>query len=173
MNPSSSCTSVAAISGASALGVVTEHYTKPPASTENAVLVLLEEHLAKQDAGIRDPSELVNRAQAARRHGQLARAERLCKRALEFEPDDASTAAVLSSILRARSLPDEALTVTEPFARGSNVALLTTRAAALLDLGRADEARTLAGRAYAIAKTRGGSTSGLHALYERLQSEGA
>ena len=107
--------------------------------------------LAEEDAREDDPYRLVQMASTARDALQYDRAEELCQRAIRMNPTDLAPYTVLSSVLRARGDSRHALKATEPFKHISSPALLTTRAAALCDLGRYKDAKRCVGRALAIA----------------------
>lgn len=96
------------------------------------------------------PHELVQRASILRDKGQLLRAEKQIRLVLDFRPGNSAALAVLCSILRARGKPQQALNETDQWKRESYPELLTSRAAALCDLKRWDEAKYEVGRALAI-----------------------
>ncbi|HET6498019.1 MAG TPA: hypothetical protein VFH17_03090 [Coriobacteriia bacterium] len=86
--------------------------------------------------------QLMDSAVALRDAGQLERALRLARRAMAARPDDAAPAAVTCSVLRAMGRPKEALLVADDLVgQGSAYRpLLTSRAAALADLGLWEDA---------------------------------
>lgn len=123
----------------------------PPASLIRALNAEIATALQQQDRFITDVAELISTACAARDAGQHARAELLIRRALAQQPDNLAARVVLSSILRARGYPEQALAETNAFRNANHPALHTTRAAALCDLGRWEEAKREIGRALAIS----------------------
>jgi tetratricopeptide (TPR) repeat protein len=100
----------------------------------------------------------------------LARAEAMARRVLVSEPSDAA-AAIISSVYRKRGRPREALDFSAKFLPSNNPALLTSRAAAMLDVGEPEEALKLVSRAYAIAKNIGASLDEVSRVYRRLKKE--
>jgi tetratricopeptide (TPR) repeat protein len=131
-------------------GFVDRNYLKPPTAVESALRAKLRQVLDEEDAKITRVPELLSRAVQAKNEGDTSRAIRLARRALDLEPGSDRAAAVLSSALRRQLKPAEAIEATEAFRYTKNVALLTSRAAAFLDLGRCEEARSHANRAWAI-----------------------
>jgi hypothetical protein len=96
---------------------------------------LLAERLAPEEGALTDRQELLRRARAVRDRLQYQRAERLARRALELRPTDVATASVLCSILREACKPQESLDLADRFRHSRHAPLLTSRAAALCDLG--------------------------------------
>ena len=109
--------------------------------------------LAEEDALEQDPYKLVHMASSARDALQYDRAEELCHRAIHLDPHSKAPYSVLSSTLRARGDACHAVAVTEPYKNCNDPILLTTRAAALCDLGRWKEAKRTVGRALAISES--------------------
>jgi predicted Zn-dependent protease len=124
-------------------------FVTPPAVTINRLNRLVGD---AQDAKVVDPDEMVKRAQYAREHGQVPRALRLLRRAAAVRPGHVGTAAVLCSTLRQAGQPAEALKVAERHGASPYQPLLTSRAAALCDLGRWEEAHRLIRRVIATTK---------------------
>ena len=129
-------------------------FTTPPSAVIARLNKLIATDLETDDASITDPNELVKRAQLAREHGQLPRAIRLLKRAATARPNHIGTAAVLCSALRQDGRPAEALEATQHFAGSEYQPLLTSRAAALCDLGRWEDANRQIRRVIAISNGR-------------------
>lgn len=125
-------------------------YLLPPASIVSQLNRKLTEFLADNDRQITERGALINSAIAAREAGQYQRAERLIRRALSQSPQDQSLLAVLSSILRARGFPQQAIDETNCGVPINNPALLTSRAAAFCDLRLWERAKAEVGRALAI-----------------------
>ena len=85
----------------------------------------------------------------------IAALEELLSRAQSLEPGNLAAGhlaalAVLSSVYRASGYPAKALAATEADRDANHPALLTTRAAALCDLGRWEEAKRTVGHSLAI-----------------------
>ncbi len=117
------------------------------------ILVKLNAHAAdafsKSDEQISDLDQLLSAARIARQIEQPSRALRLVKRAFFNAPDDSRVVALYSSILRDAGRSEDALALTANFRR-PNAAIFTSRAAALCDLDRWEEAKYVVGRALAI-----------------------
>jgi len=126
-------------------------FTAPHQTLVRELNARLEEQLAGEDSAISNVAVLIERAGAARDALQHSRAEKLVRRALKLAPGNLATLTVLCSILRARGRPQQALAETDAFKRESHPPLLTSRAAALCDLRRWEEAKREIGRALAIA----------------------
>ncbi len=125
----------------------------PPQLIVGRLNEILEQELRNEDMAIRDVQVLVQRASILRDAQQFGRAERLIRNALQLFPGNYAAVAVLSSILRAHGLPQEALDQTEAYKHESNAPLLTSRAAALCDLKRWEDAKREVGRALAIKQS--------------------
>lgn len=130
----------------------TDTFLTPPLTIVRTLNARLTQRLARQDATISDLDVLLERASTARDALQHERAEKLVRRALRLSPGNPGALAILCSVLRARGLPQQALDETEAFRAMSYPPLLTSRAAALCDLGRWEEAKREVGRALAIAE---------------------
>ena len=128
-------------------------FVTPPAWVVRELNAEIASALQKQDDGITAVYELISTACAARDVGQHARAEMLVRRALAQQPDNLAGRVVLSSVLRARGYPAQALAETDAFRGANDPALHTTRAAALCDLKRWEEAKREVGRALAIGNS--------------------
>ena len=130
---------------------VKETYLTPPVSVISELNQLLAPVLEEEDHQINDPQVLLERAKEAREIQQYERAVTLARRAVGLLPYSAGAASVLSSCLRALARPQEALHATDRFSEFTSYApLLNTRAAALCDLDRWEEAKEVVGRALAI-----------------------
>lgn len=80
----------------------------------------------------------------------LGLVERACRRRLAECGGDATAATILSSCLRQLGQPRQALAATDALAHLNEPVLLTTRAAALCDLGRWPEAEKAISRALCL-----------------------
>lgn len=118
----------------------TNDYMSPPEHINQKLNAKLTPLVADEDALISDRDELVSRAQAAVEARQLERAERLARRAYDLAQSNYGTAAVLSKILRVKGRPEEALKIADQHVRSNYPPVLTSRAAALCDLGRWNDA---------------------------------
>lgn len=100
---------------------------------------------AAEDA-ITDFDGLLSAATSAKEVGDLGRAERLISRALVMQPSHEGALCVLCSLRRKQGNPQRALSETAVVGSRSHYApLLTTRAAALCDLERWEDAKRLLG----------------------------
>ena len=135
---------------ASGIWYETKTNLKPPASVISELNKLLLPKLEEDDEQIKDFDVLLERAKKARDFKQHERAVKLARRAVDLRPHNTGAAAVLSSCLRVLGQPREALTETKRFEFTRYAPLLNTRAAALCDLGRWEEAKEVVGRTLAI-----------------------
>ncbi|MFQ5614748.1 MAG: hypothetical protein ACE5H9_21720 [Anaerolineae bacterium] len=127
-------------------------YAIPPDRTVRHLNRLLEPKLARDDATTTDVNALLRQASDAREMLDYARAEKLARRALNLSPGHPGALAVLCSTLRAKGAPRQALNETQAFRNLDYVPLITSRAAALCDLGRWAEAKREIGRALALGE---------------------
>jgi ribonuclease HI len=125
-------------------------FLKPPEVLIHKLNALLVPGLEQEDKKIRDIGQLLKRAREARDSLQHGRAEKLARRVIKISPGHLGALAILSSCLRARGLAQQALDETEAFKGEKYCPLLTSRAAALCDVGRWEEARKVIGRVLAI-----------------------
>ena len=130
-------------------------YLEPPAAIICQLNALMADQFAAEDEAVTEPQEQLSLAHRAQKAGQIGRALRFAHRAFQARPDDAGTAAVLSSILRKAQRPEEALEVGDRFRASSYRPILTSRAAALCDLERWDEALQQIRQVFAIDKGKG------------------
>lgn len=126
-------------------------FEQPPHVIIKELNHLLVKRLQKHDLAITESHRILHEASIARESQQYERAEKLTRRVLNGEPDNLAALAVLCAVLRARGKPKIALSETEKHKNASHAPLLTSRAAALCDLKRWDEAKRVIGRALAIS----------------------
>jgi hypothetical protein len=117
-----------------------EDNTIPPRSVVVRLDALLDEQVAAEEQALTDAHELLQRAKVARDRLLYQRAERLARRALSLRPTEVGIASVLCSVLREACKPGESLELADRFRDTGYAPLLTSRAAALCDLGRWSEA---------------------------------
>lgn len=122
----------------------------PPTSIVSKLNALIADGLNEEDAKISNSKELISRARKARAAGQYDRAEQIARRVLTRDPGNLPGLSVLCAVLRQKGLPEKAVEETEPFKNSSNTFLLTSRAAALCDLERWEEAKKEIGRVLTI-----------------------
>ncbi len=130
-------------------GITDARYVTPPQVEAEKVRLALAPHVKKFDLEVKDPSELLQRATRAKNDNWHARCLWIADHMLALDPGNESAAVMQSSALRDLGRAEDAVAATEPFERSGGCALLTTRAAALLDVGRRDEAIRCAKRAWA------------------------
>jgi len=130
-----------------------ETFLKPPQVVVRRLNELVTKELEQEDADISDVFILLARARTAREAQQYHRAERLARQCLRLDPHNQAALAVLCAVLRARGQPQRALDETEAYSGTTHPPLLTSRAAALCDLNRWEEAKTTIGRALAIGES--------------------
>jgi tetratricopeptide (TPR) repeat protein len=118
-------------------------------SNLNAILL---SELKEEDEKITDFQQLLDRAKDAKAQTQYSRAESLVRKALHLSPDYPGALAVLCSCLRSLNRPEEALEASESHKMVEYPPLILTRAAALCDLGRWEDAKIETRKVLAIAK---------------------
>lgn len=109
--------------------------------------------LVAEDAKITDFQGLLQIAQSARKASQYKRAEEAARRAIALQPSSGPAFAVLCSVLRHLGASDRAVQETEPLRSSGYPPLLISRAAALCDLERWEEAKVTLGRALAAGES--------------------
>ena len=127
-------------------------FTYPSAVTINKLNAILLSRLKEEDEKITDFDQLLLRAKDAKAQTQYSRAEGLARRALRLSPGNLWAMAVLCSCLRALGKPEEALRESAPYKNEIFPPLITTRAAALCDLERWEEAKIDISRVLSIQK---------------------
>jgi tetratricopeptide (TPR) repeat protein len=128
-------------------------FLTPPLTIVRQLDRLLDHSPSRKELGLTDVEELLRRAHDASLSGLHGRVEALARRALKVEPGHLGALAVLSSALRAQGRARQALKETEPWSRNSYGPLLTSRAAALCDIGQWAEAKRVIGRVLAMGPT--------------------
>lgn len=116
----------------------------------NKLNMLLMAVLEQEDENIHDVDELLERARGARDSLQYERAQKLARCVITIFPDHLGAIAVLCSCLRANGHAQQAIDETDGFDSENYPPLLNSRAAALCDLGRWEEAKKLVSRSRAI-----------------------
>jgi tetratricopeptide (TPR) repeat protein len=124
----------------------------PPHDIINTLNLRLMPDLEKEDSTVNSIKELLERSVKAKSAGQYTRSEKLTRRVLSIDPENLGALAILSSCLRLTGKPESALQETEGFKTANYTPLITSRAAALCDLGRWEEAKKTIGRSLAIRK---------------------
>lgn len=117
-----------------------------------------------------DPHRLLNVAIQVRAAGDSVRAERLARRVLAIQPGNGVAAAIVSSLLRGKGSPKAALAVGNHFRASNDPPVLTSRAAALCDLRRWDEALEQICEVLAIESAQGGGSDEALAVCGRIKA---
>jgi ribonuclease HI len=125
---------------------------KPPKALINKLNDLLITTLEQEDDNIHDVEQLLKRAKEARDSLQYGRAQKLARRIVSISPDHLGAFAVLCSCLRSSGHAQQALDETEHFASENYLPLINSRAAALCDLERWEEAKKAISRVLAMSK---------------------
>ena len=129
-----------------------ETFTSPPAMIVDQLDAILLPIQLEEDNKISDVHQLLARAKDAIDKMQYTRAESLARKALHLSPDYPGALAVLCSCLRSSNRPEEALEAAQSYKMVEYPPLILTRAAALCDIGRWEDARIEIRRVLAIAK---------------------
>jgi len=129
-----------------------ETFTNPAAVTVNKLNAILLLRLKEEDEKITDTDQLISRARNAKTQTQYGRAEGLARRALQLSPGNLWAVTVLCSCLRALGKPEDALRESAPYKNEIFPPMITTRAAALCDLGRWEEAKIEISRVFSIQR---------------------
>ena len=146
-------------------------YMVPPVSLIPELNRLAADQFAHEGSQTKSYQELMDMATKLRDAGQLERALKAARKAIEMQPDDAAPVSVCCSILRMMRRPDEALTVADNFLKDGSMyrPLLTSRAAALADLDRYNEALKQIRQVIAISGGKGGEEA--MAVWSRIKAE--
>ena len=128
-------------------------FLSPPSAVIPKLNNRLSDALEEADKNTADIHLLIKRAANARDWLQYSRSEKLARRILKLEPSNEPALAILCATLRARGFAQKALAETDDYKSLPYSVLLTSRAGALCDLGRWEEAKKTVGRSLAISKS--------------------
>ena len=131
----------------------TTTFMSPPSMIIPKLNNRLSDALEEEDENITDIGLLIKRAVNARDWSQYSRSEKLARRILKLKPSNQPALAILCATLRAGGYPQKALDETDGYKNLPCPPLLTSRAAALCDLGRWEEAKKTVGRSLAISQS--------------------
>lgn len=137
-----------------------DDFMEPPKAIANQLNELISQKLADEDAEIADPQELLNRAKRAQANGQIQCAVSLAQRVYDSNHGNIGAASVLCSILREIGHAEEALAIANQYLGSRYPPIFTSRAAALCDLGRWEEALRQCRQVMAIGFQSKGTGSG-------------
>ncbi|HGJ65171.1 TPA: ribonuclease HI [bacterium] len=113
----------------------------PPKAVIHRLNSLLEEILEREDDNISDLDQLLKRAREARDSLQYRRGQNLARRVISISHDHLPALSILCSCLRASGHAQQALDETEGFDSANYPPLLNSRASAMCDLGRWEDAK--------------------------------
>jgi len=136
-------------------------FLEPPKTVIAELDALAAPRFDADDAALSDVQELLDAAKNLEDAGHDARALNLARKALARDPDHHGAAPVVMSILRKTGRSEEALVLADGFVSAGTKypPLLTSRAAALCDLGRWDEALRQIRQVFAIGGGKGDAES--------------
>ncbi|MSQ23949.1 MAG: hypothetical protein EXR58_05300 [Chloroflexi bacterium] len=118
-----------------------------------------------------DPQAMLGLAINAKARGAQGRAEQFARRVLLVDPENSIAAAILSSILREKGRAKAALSIADRFQSSNQPPVLTSRGAALCDLGRWDEALHQIRQVLDIEQAaQGGGSEEALAVYGRIKA---
>jgi predicted Zn-dependent protease len=137
---------------------------RPPKAIVSKLNALLKDQLSRDDDAVADPSLLLERAKQARDNQQFDRAIQLLQRVLKLRPGYAGALAVLCSVLRKQGRPEKALHETEAARHLPYSPLLTSRAAAMCDLGMWEATKQEIARVLAMPGDRGEAFEVVHRI---------
>lgn len=129
-----------------------ETFSSAPTMIVDQLDAILLPILLEEDNKISDVQQLLDRAKKARDQKQHSRTESLARKALHVSPGNLGAVAILCSCLRTMGKPEEALKASESQKMVEYSPLILTRAAALCDLGRWEDAQIEIRKVLAIAK---------------------
>jgi tetratricopeptide (TPR) repeat protein len=126
-------------------------FLKPPKALQQHLKAVYTRELEHTVEKVTNPASLLKYSGIAKNLDYLDLALSIVTRVLVLEPQNGFAIARASSILRAKGQPEKALDVTNQLPESKQGhAVLTTRAAALCDLGRWPEALRVVRRALAL-----------------------
>jgi len=128
-----------------------ENFIKPPENLIHKLNTLLITTLEQKD-DVQDIDLLLKCARKARDSAQYEKSIIFARRVISISSDHIGAIAVLCSCLRAIGYAQQALDETEAFASKNYPPLITSRAAALCDLERWEEAKKVISRVLAMYK---------------------
>jgi tetratricopeptide (TPR) repeat protein len=128
-------------------------FLKPPEAVQQHLKAVYAQELRDLIGREHNSACLLKYSGIVKRLGHLDLALTIAERVSVLEPQNGFAVARASSILRAKGQPEKALHMTKRVPdREQGAAVLTTRAAALCDLGRWHEALTVVRRALALLR---------------------
>ena len=144
---------------------------EPPTSISSKLNTLAAKHIAAQDEEAVNVDALLRKAKKAQGQGDIPKAVKLARQAYDQRPQHAGTVAALCSVLRTANKPREAVALANNFQSSNHPPILTSRAAALCDLNRWDDALKQIRQVFAMRSRSGKSSSSdeAQAVYGRIQ----
>lgn len=148
-----------------------DDHREPPKDIVRKLAALLRRANRAAENSLDDPSELLGIAVNARVTGNPGRAERFARRVLVLDPENPTAAAILCSIWREKGRAKAALALADRFQGSDDAYVLTSRGAALCDLGRWDEALLQIRQVLALeTNLQGGGSEEALAVYGRIRA---
>jgi len=142
---------------------------EPQLETRGALNLLLDrEFKARTVFGADERLHFINSLRTAT---QYDLAEQHIREVMEKDPGRSDTRSTLCSILRSMGQPQRALDETAKFAAKGNPPLLTSRAAAMCDLERFEDAKKEVGRVLAIQKKIGDEAGAVVSRIKRARPD--
>lgn len=139
-------------------------HLEPPTAVSSKLSSLVAKQRRTRDKEIVDVDALLRKARKALNQGDIQRAIKLARQAYEQRPQHSGTVATLCRVLRTANRSREAVAVANNFLGSDYYPILTSRAAALCDLNRWDDALKQIRQVFAIRLRSGRSSSTVEAL---------
>jgi len=139
------------------------NFIKPPESLIHKLNTLLITTLERKD-NVQNIDLLLKCAREARNSAQYEQSIKFARRVISISPDHIGAIAILCSCLRAIGYAQQALDETEAFSGKNYPPLITSRAAALCDLEKWEEAKKVISRVLAMSKDNDKAFSIVHRI---------
>lgn len=148
-------------------------HLEPPTAISSKLNALAARQVTEQKAV--DVDALLRKARKARNQGDIPKAIRLARQAYDQRPQHTGTVVTLCSMLRTANKPREAVALANNFQSTNHSSLLTSRAAALCDLNRWDDALKQIQQVFAMRPKprKNNSTGEAQAVYGRIKQNAA
>lgn len=146
-------------------------YLEPPTAISSKLTSMITKQITAQDEKIADVDALLRKAKKAHYRGEIPKALMLARKAYHQRPQHRGTVVTLCSVLRTANKSREAVDVTSSFRSSHDSPILTSRAAALCDLNRWDDALKQIRQVFAMrrkSRTSSGTEEAL-AVYRRIK----
>lgn len=146
-------------------------YLEPPTVISSKLNTMIAKQIKTQGEKITDVDELLRKTKKAQYQGDIPRALKLARQAYNQEPQHRETVATLCSVLRTANKSREAVAVANNFRSSNYSPILTSRAAALCDLNRWDDALRQIRQVFAmrLKSRKSGKSEEALAVYGRIK----